>query len=74
MYKKYFFFSPARPFFIKRLDPYRGELKNVASISMTCRAECAPLCAIHWYKNGRPLDDLEHLYSITQQMIGPDSG
>lgn len=61
----------AAPIFIDRLPPYYGALMNSKEVSLSCRVECSPLCAIAWYKDDLPLDNDTH-YVITTSVMEPD--
>lgn len=68
----YIFLFVAPPTFIERLPPYYGALMTSASINMTCRVECSPLCSIDWMKNGLRLDTSGPRYSVQNTVIPPD--
>lgn len=68
----YLFSAP--PTFIERLPPYYGALMNAQQISLTCRIECSPLCAVNWAKNGRPLElGTNSRYRVTNIVLPPDT-
>ncbi|GLV32173.1 neuromusculin [Carabus blaptoides fortunei] len=62
----------APPAFIVTLQPYTGALMNSKNISISCRVECSPLCSVTWLKNGRIIDDHNHLYYVNNTRYPPD--
>ncbi|XP_042874812.1 hemicentin-1-like isoform X7 [Penaeus japonicus] len=61
----------AAPVFIERLPPYYGALMNAEEVSLSCRVECSPLCAIEWFKEDVPLHN-DTYYIIRTETIPPN--
>lgn len=52
--------------FIKKLQPYTGVLYNTPDISLLCRVECVPECAIKWFIDGDAIDESDDKYYVNQ--------
>nr|CAD7590846.1 unnamed protein product [Timema genevievae] len=66
----------APPAFIGRLPLYHGALVTAQNVSVSCRVECSPLCAVHWLKNGQHLGDTSRAgsqYRVNNTILPPDT-
>nr|CAD7396629.1 unnamed protein product [Timema poppensis] len=66
----------APPAFIGRLPLYHGALVTAQNVSVSCRVECSPLCAVHWLKNGQHLGDTSRAgsqYRVNNTVLPPDT-
>ncbi|XP_063910375.1 titin-like [Zophobas morio] len=61
----------ARASFLSRLKPYTGVLKSGRFVSLTCRVECYPICAILWLTKGQVIIP-DALYDISTQVHAAD--
>nr|XP_029731893.1 hemicentin-1 isoform X3 [Aedes albopictus] len=59
----------APPAFVQKLHPYTGALYSTSNISLACRVECVPSCAISWFKDGVGIEDSDERYYITSTYL-----
>ncbi|XP_063245039.1 hemicentin-1 [Bacillus rossius redtenbacheri] len=62
----------APPVFIERPPLYYGALMGARNVSVSCRVECSPLCAVRWYKDGVLLDESSPRYTVIDAVLPAD--
>lgn len=62
----------AAPAFIQNLQPRTAALFSSSDISLMCRVECVPACAISWYKNGIGIEKSDERYYINESHVPAD--
>ncbi|RWS31460.1 hemicentin-1-like isoform X1 [Leptotrombidium deliense] len=62
----------APPKLIEALPERSGAVFNATNFSVSCRAECDPICDIYWKRNGELIDDNATMAYEIKQTIHPE--